>query len=162
MLAPAQRNTQLESPSLDEVIREEMQQALCPVISSRSVAVNRRNEPPRSHGTYATVVRQPRRHVKPLPVPRKTDMWRTDDNRSVCFHCGTPGHVITLSIWPKKSQPISHPPRRGKLSEATFLGGEAAGFSNPPAAARMSGNHLDVRVDGLPVKALMDADMYKK
>ncbi|GFS49906.1 CCHC-type domain-containing protein [Trichonephila clavipes] len=48
----------LESPSLDEVIREEVQQALCPVISSSSAAVNRRNEPPRRPRTYATVVRQ--------------------------------------------------------------------------------------------------------
>ncbi|GFT21426.1 transposon Ty3-I Gag-Pol polyprotein [Trichonephila clavipes] len=36
--------------------------------------------------------------------------------------------------------------------EVTFLGGEAAGFSNSPDAAKMSGNHLDA--DGLPVKAL--------
>ncbi|GFR18808.1 CCHC-type domain-containing protein, partial [Trichonephila clavata] len=32
MLAPAQQNTQLESPSVEEVIREEVQQALCPVL----------------------------------------------------------------------------------------------------------------------------------
>ncbi|GFY66128.1 uncharacterized protein TNIN_295711 [Trichonephila inaurata madagascariensis] len=50
MLAPAQQNTQLESPSLDEVIREEVQQTLCPVISSRSVAVNKRNKPPKDPG----------------------------------------------------------------------------------------------------------------
>ncbi|GFT55263.1 CCHC-type domain-containing protein [Trichonephila clavipes] len=93
MLAPAQQNNQLESPSLDEVIRE-VQQALCPVISSRSVAVNRRNEPPRRPRTFATVVRQPRRPVEPLPVPMQTDVWRTDDNRPVCFHCGRPGDVV--------------------------------------------------------------------
>ncbi|GFY55836.1 CCHC-type domain-containing protein [Trichonephila inaurata madagascariensis] len=56
MLAPAKQNPQLESPFLDEVIREEVQQALCPVIPSRSVTVNRRNEPPRRPRTYATVV----------------------------------------------------------------------------------------------------------
>ncbi|GFS41217.1 CCHC-type domain-containing protein [Trichonephila inaurata madagascariensis] len=94
MLAPAQQNTQLESPSLDEVVREEVQQALCPVISSRSVAVNRRNEPPRRPRTYATFVRQPRRPVEHLPVPRQTDVWRTDDNIPVCFHCGRPGYVV--------------------------------------------------------------------
>ncbi|GFQ82217.1 CCHC-type domain-containing protein [Trichonephila clavata] len=94
MLAPAQQNTQLKSPSLEEVIREEVQQALCPVIPSRFVAVNRKNEPPRRPRTYAAVVRQPRRHVEPLPVPRQIDVWRTDDNRPVCFHCGRPGHVV--------------------------------------------------------------------
>ncbi|GFY57009.1 CCHC-type domain-containing protein [Trichonephila inaurata madagascariensis] len=88
------QNTQLESPSLDEVIREEVQQALCPLIPSKSVVVNRRNEPPRRPRTYATVVRQPRHPVEPLPVPRQTDVWKTDDNRPVCFHCGRPGHVV--------------------------------------------------------------------
>ncbi|GFV16011.1 uncharacterized protein TNCV_2197921 [Trichonephila clavipes] len=44
------QNIQVESPSLDEVIREKCSQALCPVISSRSVAVNRRNEPPEDPG----------------------------------------------------------------------------------------------------------------
>ncbi|GFY64238.1 CCHC-type domain-containing protein [Trichonephila inaurata madagascariensis] len=77
MLARAQQNTQLESPSLDEVIREEVQQALCLVISSRSVAVNRRNESPRRHRTYATVVRQPRRPVEPFS--RQTRFWRAQD-----------------------------------------------------------------------------------
>ncbi|GFV52212.1 CCHC-type domain-containing protein [Trichonephila clavipes] len=30
------------------------------------------------------------------PEPRKTDVWRTADNRPVCFHCGRPGHVMRL------------------------------------------------------------------
>ncbi|GFY49444.1 CCHC-type domain-containing protein [Trichonephila inaurata madagascariensis] len=78
---------------LDEFIRE-VQQALCPVISFRSVAVNRRNEPPRRPRTYATAVRQPRRLVEPLPVPRQADVWRTDDNKPVCFHCGRSGPKV--------------------------------------------------------------------
>ncbi|GFR02878.1 CCHC-type domain-containing protein [Trichonephila clavata] len=90
----AQQNTQLESPSLEEVIREEVQQALCPVIPSRSVAVNRRNEPPRRPRTYAALVLQPRLPVEPLPVPRQTVLCRTDDNRPVGFHCERPGHVV--------------------------------------------------------------------
>ncbi|GFY45615.1 CCHC-type domain-containing protein [Trichonephila inaurata madagascariensis] len=94
MLAPAQQNPQLESPSLGEVIREEAQQALCPLICSRPVAVNRRNEPPKRPRTYAIIVRQPRRPVEPLPVPRQTDVWKTVDNRPVCFHCERPGHVV--------------------------------------------------------------------
>ncbi|GFX51186.1 CCHC-type domain-containing protein [Trichonephila clavipes] len=63
-----------EYPSLDEVTREEVQQALCPVISSRSVAVNRRNEPPRRPRTFSTI--------------------KTDDNRPVCFYWGRPHHVV--------------------------------------------------------------------
>ncbi|GFY54219.1 CCHC-type domain-containing protein [Trichonephila inaurata madagascariensis] len=186
MLAPAQQITQLEFPSLEEVIREEVQQTLC----------------------------QPRRPVEPLPVVRQTDVWRADDNRQVCFHCGRPGHVVRYcrerraifdayrSLPATNSQPpspnlspdecsrkvIKTPspiPSRGrsqvrcyrsyspygrrspsrsairrdeeKLSEVTFLGGEATCFSNPSAAAKMSGNHLDVTIDGFPVKALVNS-----
>ncbi|GFY62365.1 CCHC-type domain-containing protein [Trichonephila inaurata madagascariensis] len=68
------------------IVREEVQRM--------SVAVNRRNEPPRRPRKYATVVRQPRRPIEPLPVPRQTDVWRTEDYRPVCFHCGRPGHVV--------------------------------------------------------------------
>ncbi|GFY37751.1 WD repeat-containing protein 48 [Trichonephila inaurata madagascariensis] len=213
LLGPSQQNTYLESSSLDEVIREG-QQALCPVIPSRSVAVNRRNEPPKRPRTYTTVVRQPRRPVEPLPVPRQTNVWKTYDNRPVCFHRGEPGHVVhyyrerraifdayknrqatnsqlpflnlspdecnqqmirTPSSIPSKgrspvrryrspssygqrspNRSISLTPRR-KLSEATFLGGEVASFSNPLAAAKMSGNHQSVTVDDLPVKAFVDS-----
>ncbi|GFU66444.1 CCHC-type domain-containing protein [Trichonephila clavipes] len=83
-----------EYSSLDEVIREEVQQALCPIIPSRFVAVNRRNEPPRKPRTYAIAVRQPRRPVEPLPVLRQTDVWRIEDNRPVCFQCGRSGHMV--------------------------------------------------------------------
>ncbi|GFT95389.1 CCHC-type domain-containing protein [Trichonephila clavipes] len=187
---------------ISHIVREEVQRI--------SVAVNRRNEPPRRPRAFANVVRQPRRSVESLHVPRQTDVWRTDDNRPVCFHCGRPGHVVrycrerraifdvyrshqatnsqppSLNLSPdecsrqvirtpspipsserspvrryrspspygRRSPSQSHPPRRGKLSEATFLGGEAAGFSNPPAAAKMSGNHLDVTIDDLPAKLL--------
>ncbi|GFV58067.1 CCHC-type domain-containing protein [Trichonephila clavipes] len=34
------------------------------------------------------------RTIKFPPEPRKTDVWRTADNRPVCFHCGRPGHVM--------------------------------------------------------------------
>ncbi|GFU76485.1 CCHC-type domain-containing protein [Trichonephila clavipes] len=40
----------------------------------------------------------PRKYRAPVqkfpPEPRKTDVWRTADNRLVCFHCGRPGHVM--------------------------------------------------------------------
>ncbi|GFV02518.1 CCHC-type domain-containing protein [Trichonephila clavipes] len=50
----------------------------------------------RPRPTYAAVTRKYRElpfrnsHLK----PRKTDVWRTADNRPVCFHCGRPGHVM--------------------------------------------------------------------
>ncbi|GFW03079.1 CCHC-type domain-containing protein [Trichonephila clavipes] len=45
--------------------------------------------------TYASVTRKYRAPVQKFPPePRKTDVWRTADNRPVCFHCGRPGHVM--------------------------------------------------------------------
>ncbi|GFW14152.1 CCHC-type domain-containing protein [Trichonephila clavipes] len=48
-----------------------------------------------SRPTYAAVTRKYRAPVQKFPPePRKTDVWRTADNRPVCFHCGRPGHVM--------------------------------------------------------------------
>ncbi|GFV23713.1 CCHC-type domain-containing protein [Trichonephila clavipes] len=49
----------------------------------------------RPRPTYTAVTRKYRAPVQKFPPePRKTDMWRTADNRPVCFHCGRPGHVM--------------------------------------------------------------------
>ncbi|GFV69807.1 CCHC-type domain-containing protein [Trichonephila clavipes] len=49
----------------------------------------------RPRPTYAAVTRKYRAPVQKFPPePRKTDVWRTADNRPVCFHCGRPGHVM--------------------------------------------------------------------
>lgn len=31
---------------------------------------------------------------QPRQTRRRSDIWRTDDNRPVCFYCNTPGHVL--------------------------------------------------------------------
>ncbi|GFU73154.1 CCHC-type domain-containing protein [Trichonephila clavipes] len=49
----------------------------------------------RPRPTYAAVTRKYRAPVQKVPSePRKTDVWRTADNRPVYFHCGRPGHVM--------------------------------------------------------------------
>ncbi|GFV18387.1 transposon Ty3-I Gag-Pol polyprotein [Trichonephila clavipes] len=49
----------------------------------------------RPRPTYAAVTRKYRAPVQKFPPePRKTDVWRTADNRPVCFHCGRPEHVM--------------------------------------------------------------------
>ncbi|GBM12241.1 hypothetical protein AVEN_155249-1 [Araneus ventricosus] len=80
----------LESPSSDEMIREEVQNALCPVITSSAGGIER-TPTQRRPSTYFAAVRRPRRPTEPSSLPRKTHIWRTDDNRPVRFHCG---HVI--------------------------------------------------------------------
>ncbi|GFV02103.1 CCHC-type domain-containing protein [Trichonephila clavipes] len=50
----------------------------------------------RPRPTYAAVTRKYRAPVQKFPPePRKTDVWRTADNRPVCFHCGRPGQCAT-------------------------------------------------------------------
>lgn len=49
--------------------------------------------PPRSQQPF-----RPRSSFRPEtqfrpPQVRKTDLWRTADNRPLCYHCGEPGHV---------------------------------------------------------------------
>lgn len=96
------------SVSVAQVIREEVQRALLP-----ETPLNTAIESPVM--TYAMAARQPRLSVtrEPAgaprrdatmpsyyqsrrsspPVPRKTDVWRTADNRPLCFHCGEADHV---------------------------------------------------------------------
>lgn len=92
--------------SLTDVIREEVQQAL-----GTSMASEAPREPEAM--TYSAAVRRPRpvptprqetppyrRPMSPArpPVtrnqePRKTEVWRTPDNRPLCYHCGEPDHI---------------------------------------------------------------------
>lgn len=92
--------------SLTDVIREEVQQAL-----GTSTPPEAPHEPQAM--TYSAALRQPRpaptrrpeapQYRRPLPparppvdqyqAPRKTDVWRTRDNRPLCYHCGEADHI---------------------------------------------------------------------
>ncbi|GFQ79208.1 hypothetical protein TNCT_129331 [Trichonephila clavata] len=52
-------------------------------------------------------------------------------------------------------QPVAK--SRGKLSRSPSIGGEVANFRNPPLAAKLHGNHIDVFIDNQPIKALVDS-----
>ncbi|GFX99568.1 CCHC-type domain-containing protein [Trichonephila clavipes] len=65
----------------------------------------------RPRPTYAAVTRKYRAPVQKFPPqPRKTDVWRTADNRPVCFHCGRPGHVMRYCREKKAVFDNSKPP----------------------------------------------------
>ncbi|GFT77905.1 CCHC-type domain-containing protein [Trichonephila clavipes] len=67
--------------------RDEVERVLAPV------STNLQKLDPDQH--YAAVTGKYRAPVQKFPPqPRKTDVWRTADNRPVCFHCGRPGHVM--------------------------------------------------------------------
>ncbi|GFX69636.1 CCHC-type domain-containing protein [Trichonephila clavipes] len=72
---------------LEEIVQDEVERVLAPVSTKPTET--------RPRPTYAAVTRKYRAPVKKFPPePRKTDVWRTADNRPVCFHCGRPGHVM--------------------------------------------------------------------
>ncbi|GFV03681.1 CCHC-type domain-containing protein [Trichonephila clavipes] len=69
------------------IVQDEVERVLAPVSTKPTET--------RSRPTYAAVTRKYRAPVQKFPPePRKTDVWRTADNRPVCFHCGRPGHVM--------------------------------------------------------------------
>ncbi|GFT57080.1 CCHC-type domain-containing protein [Trichonephila clavipes] len=83
-----QESLDSDPQSLEEIVQDEVERVLAPV-SAKSTET-------RPRPTYAAVTRKYRAPVQKFPPePRKTDdVWRTADNRPVCFHCGRPGHVM--------------------------------------------------------------------
>ncbi|GFT06655.1 CCHC-type domain-containing protein [Trichonephila clavipes] len=80
-----QESLDSDPQSLEEIVQDEVERVLAPV-SAKSTET-------RPRPTYAAVTRKYRAPVQKFPPePRKTDVWRTADNRPVCFHCGRPGH----------------------------------------------------------------------
>lgn len=78
--------TATQQQTIESLVREEIEKTLAPVSPTEWTEIRPRRKP-----TYANVVRRQR----PIDEPqRKTDVWRTEDNRPVCFHCGRPGHVV--------------------------------------------------------------------
>ncbi|GBM65921.1 hypothetical protein AVEN_136232-1 [Araneus ventricosus] len=75
---------QMDIQSIETIVREEVGRSLNPITSERA----------------RTAYSRPQRRIQQTTKPtleqslRKTDLWRTTDNRPVCFHCGRPGHVV--------------------------------------------------------------------
>ncbi|KAG0411167.1 hypothetical protein HPB47_011733 [Ixodes persulcatus] len=102
------------TPSVAEIVREELQQALQPeVLTSAapeppklSYAAATRRPPPPAHPftapprrdlpepqTFRRQEGQPQLVRTEQPAHRKTDVWRTADQRPLCYHCGEADHV---------------------------------------------------------------------
>ncbi|GFV37798.1 CCHC-type domain-containing protein [Trichonephila clavipes] len=87
LINQTQESLDSDPQSLEEIVQDEVEKVLAPV----SVKVTET----RPRATYAAVTRKSRAPVQRFPPqPRKTYVWRTTDNRPVCFHCGRPGHVM--------------------------------------------------------------------
>ncbi|GFU82770.1 CCHC-type domain-containing protein [Trichonephila clavipes] len=169
-----QESLDSDPQSLEEIVQDEVERVLAPVSTKPTET--------RPRPTYAAVTRKYRAPVQKFPPePRKTDVWRTADNRPVCFHCGRPGHkkyadqtlLAVLRQVPREADPqyvvtdprrhIADPVSRQAVGarktpwRATFQGGEAACTGNPPSTAKMTGNQLDVIIDKKPIRALVDS-----
>ncbi|GFW58335.1 CCHC-type domain-containing protein [Trichonephila clavipes] len=82
-----QESLDSDPQSLEEIVQDEVERVLAPVSAKPTKT--------RPRPTYAAVTRKSRAPVQRFPPqPRKTDVWRTADNRPVYFHCGRPGHVM--------------------------------------------------------------------
>ncbi|GFT97557.1 CCHC-type domain-containing protein [Trichonephila clavipes] len=82
-----QESLDSDPQSLEEIVQDEVERVLAPVSTKPTET--------RPRPTYAAVTRKYRAPVQKFPPePRKTDVWRTADNRPVCFHCGRTGHVM--------------------------------------------------------------------
>ncbi|GBL84052.1 hypothetical protein AVEN_209118-1 [Araneus ventricosus] len=87
-------NDEPESPpDIASMVREEVMETLVPLAAPRQRnSIPRRNTTSRSS---VSVRSPPRREARNSAVPmRKTDLWRTDSNVPLCYHCGRPGHVL--------------------------------------------------------------------
>ncbi|GFW90085.1 CCHC-type domain-containing protein [Trichonephila clavipes] len=83
----SQKSLDSDPQSLEEIVQDEVERVLASVSAKPTET--------RPRPTYAAVTRKSRAPVQRFPPqPRKTDVWRTADNRLVCFHCGRRGHVM--------------------------------------------------------------------
>ncbi|GFW25031.1 CCHC-type domain-containing protein [Trichonephila clavipes] len=128
-----QESLDSDPQSLEEIVQDEVERVLAPVSTKPTET--------RPRPTYAAVTRKYRAPVQKFPPePRKTDVWRTADNRPVCFHCGRPGHIpVAISPDPVSRQAVG----ARKTKESDLPRGEAACTGNPPSTAKMTGNQLD-------------------
>ena len=85
VLSPASYEPEPALASIEDIVRSEVEKSFAP-ISTRQPS----NYPQR-RPSYSETTRRPT--IAANRPPRKTDVWRTEDNRPLCFHCGRPGHV---------------------------------------------------------------------
>ncbi|GFT32429.1 CCHC-type domain-containing protein [Nephila pilipes] len=80
------KTSDLHSQSSKEIVYYEFERVMAPVIA----------KPLETRRRPAYMLPVTRNSTIPIPrptmQPKKTDIWKTFDNRPVGFHCGRPGH----------------------------------------------------------------------
>lgn len=79
------------------------------------------HESPRGYGPL-TRMHRPSGFVAPR---RPTDVWRTDDQRPICFYCGSPGHILRycrrrIYDTPTRQVPSGQPPYEFSVANTSF------------------------------------------
>ncbi|UYV71117.1 K02A2.6-like, partial [Cordylochernes scorpioides] len=139
-----------EISAIEHMVQQEIEKTIAPI--SRSVPQNRAPRPlPSPRYEFQPRNFQPRpQQPKQLNGRRDTNEWRTTEGKPICFHCGRPGH---------KSQPVASPFPSGKLEDASYFGGKAAKFINPPLSTtlELKENYIDIKIEGKMTRALVDS-----
>lgn len=119
--------------SIEAIVREEVQEALSPLTRAQGSWTEVRKQPSREQRYPTWSKRQ--RTPTPEPEPRATDLWRTPDNKPVCFHCGRPGHVVRYC---RERRAIfdGHRNNRRNTDERSFERREPADYDYNQAANR--------------------------
>ncbi|GFY44270.1 transposon Ty3-I Gag-Pol polyprotein [Trichonephila inaurata madagascariensis] len=133
---------QPEMQSIEAIIKDEVDRSLATITSQQFFSSARRP-------TLKT-------HRRPTTYAARSPMIITQSSSRKITN--TPYEVPITDAIPN-FQPVTKP--RGKLSRSPSIGGEVANFRNPPLAAKLHGNHIDVFIDNQPVKALVDSGASK-
>ncbi|CAN7942345.1 unnamed protein product [Ixodes hexagonus] len=74
-----------------------------------------------THNTMPPSAAQQQQHVStPCWQARMPDMWRTPENRPICFSCGLVGHIARYC---RRRNSYSYGPTQQALHRPTFPGG---------------------------------------
>ncbi|UYV71403.1 hypothetical protein LAZ67_8003004, partial [Cordylochernes scorpioides] len=135
--------------SIEDMVKEEIGRTLAPISKPRRSSPQKERPREFYNNRYVAQTIRPQQ-PKQVNGRRDTNEWRTTEGKPICFHCGRPGH---------KTQPVASPSQSGKLEDASYFGGKAAKFINPPLSTtlELKENYIDIKIEGKMTRALVDS-----
>ncbi|UYV78763.1 hypothetical protein LAZ67_16002676 [Cordylochernes scorpioides] len=134
------------SSMIRQIVREEVQRALG---STR--------EEPKISTIEDMVKEEIGRTLAPISKPRRSSPQK---ERPREFYNN---RYVAQTIRPQqpkqKTQPVASPSPSGKLEDASYFGGKAAKFINPPLSTtlELKENYIDIKIEGKMTRALVDS-----
>ncbi|UYV65614.1 hypothetical protein LAZ67_3004865, partial [Cordylochernes scorpioides] len=135
--------------TIEDMVKEEIGRTLAPISKPRRSSPQKERPRKFYNNRYVAQTIRPQQ-PKQVNGRRDTNEWRTTEGKPICFHCGRPGH---------KTQPVASPFPSGKLEDASYFGGKAAKFINPPLSTtlKLKENYIDIKIEGKKTRALVDS-----